>query len=268
LKNAFSVDLEDWYQGIGLPINTWDSYQKRIDIGTNQLLELLQNAKTKATFFVLGKVIEEHPTLIQSIINEGHEIACHTYSHPFLYNITPVEFEAEIIKCNQLLKDGFGLKNEGFRAPYFSIDNRSLWALDVLKKHNYTYDSSIYPGDNKRTGIVGYSKQIHRLENGMIELPLSTFKIGKFDVGLGGAYFRILPYFYFKQKVKQINEQGLIANFYIHPWELDPKHPYIGTLPKRIKYPHYFNLKSTHRKIKNLLHDFEFVPLNQLLKVD
>jgi hypothetical protein len=49
---------------------------------------------------------------------------------------------------------------------------------------------------------------------------------------------------------------------------LDPQHPYIGTLPKRIKYPHYFNLKSTHRKIKNLLQDFEFVPLNQLLKVD
>jgi polysaccharide deacetylase family protein (PEP-CTERM system associated) len=265
LKNAFTIDLEDWYQGIGLPINQWETLEKRLEVGTYKILTLLEKHKTNATFFVVGKILEEYPQVIKDIIKAGHEIACHTYTHPFLYNITPLQFQSEIIKCNKLLEENFNIKNEGFRAPFFSVDNRSLWALDILKEQGYIYDSSIYPGDNKRTGIVGYKKEIHTLENGLIEIPLSTFKVHKFDVGLGGAYFRILPYFYFKKKFKQINDAGRPGIFYIHPWELDPKHPYIGSLPSRIKYPHYFNLSTTHNKIKRLLNDFEFVTMKQLL---
>ena len=154
----------------------------------------------------------------------------------------------------------------GFRAPFFSVDERSWWVLDILKKHGFQYDASIYPGDNKRTGIVGYRKDIHRLDNQLMEAPMTTFKVLKYDVGSGGAYFRILPYFYFKEKFKSINKAGLNGIFYIHPWELDPEHPYISTLPRRIKYPHYFNLKSTEPKIRQMLSDFEFVPLKDLIQ--
>src|SRR5690606_19579298 len=141
---------------------------------------------------------------------------------------------------------------------------RSWWALDILAGEGFAYDSSIFPGDSKRTGIIGYRKDIHLLENNMTEVPVSTFKLGRFDVGLGGAYFRILPYPVFKYKLRQINK---IMNgiFYIHPWELDPGHPYLPRLPARIRLPHYFNLKSTERKIRKLLNDFEFVPLRDII---
>lgn len=265
MKNAFTVDLEDWYQGIGLDIKEWDKFEKRLHIGFDKLMNLLSKSNTKATFFVLSKIIEDHPDIIKEIIDEGHEISCHTYSHQQLYNMTPESFDQEIQKCVQLLKENFNQEYVGFRAPFFSVDNRSWWVLDILKKHQFKYDSSIYPGDNKRTGIIGYRKDIHSLENGLMEAPVSTFKVLKYDVGLGGAYFRILPYLYFKQKFKSINKQGLNGIFYIHPWELDPEHPVIPNLTKRIKYPHYFNLKSTESKIRNLLNDFEFVPLKDII---
>ena len=265
MKNAFTIDLEDWYQGIALPTQDWDCYEKRISVGTDKLLSLLQKNKVTATFFTLGKVIEEHPSIIKQLIQEGHEIGCHTNTHPALYNITEREFELEIRQCATLLKDNFDLIHLGFRAPFFSVDRRSWWALDVLKKNGYLYDSSIYPGDNKRTGIVNYEKNIHYLENGMVEVPISTFKFLKYDVGLGGAYFRILPYNIFKSAFRQLNKNRQAGIFYIHPWELDPGHPNLRNLPKRIKYTHYFNLAGTERKLERLLGDFEFVPLKELV---
>jgi polysaccharide deacetylase family protein (PEP-CTERM system associated) len=258
MKNALTVDLEDWFQGINLPYETWNQYECRINIGVDKILELLQKHKTHATFFTLGKVIEEHPDLIKNIIKEGHEIGCHTYSHPALYNITAEMFDLELTKCELALSKIADKKFIGFRAPYFSIDKRSLWALDILKKHGYLYDSSIYPGDNLRTGIPGYQKNPHTLENGLIEIPMTTIKVTKFDCGLGGAYFRILPYAYFKKKLSQLNKDGIHGNFYIHPWELDPLHPKLNSLPKRIRLPHYFNLKATYKKLDTLLNDFEF----------
>jgi len=256
MKLWFTVDMEDWYQGIGKPLQEWGQYEKRIKVGHYKLLNLLSKHKVTATYFLLGKVIEEFPELITEIKNEGHELGCHTYSHPFLFNISKDEFRAEIKKCKELIRpfqDGY----KSFRAPYFSIDQRNLWALDVLKEEGFENDSSIFPGDTKRTGIKGFKKEVHQLENGLKEFPISTFKVTKLDFAVGGAYFRILPYQYFKKKVKTILKERP-AVFYIHPWELDKDQPYVKGLGRRIQYTHYFNLKNTERKLEKLVSEFEF----------
>jgi polysaccharide deacetylase family protein (PEP-CTERM system associated) len=255
--------MEDWYQGIGLPQHEWHQYEKRIRIGHDKLLRLLAKHKVKATYFILGKVIEEFPELIREVQAEGHELACHTYSHPFLYEINAEAFRGELKKCKELIapfQEGY----RGFRAPYFSIDNRNLWALDVLKEEGFSYDSSIFPGSTVRTGIQGFNKEIHRLENGLKEFPISNFKVTRFDFGVGGAYFRILPYSYFRSKLKRLLEERP-AVFYIHPWELDENHPHLKNLNRRIQYTHYFNLKNTEKKLDKLLSDFEFCTLNQII---
>ena len=263
MKICFTVDMEDWYQGIGLPFEQWNQYEKRIKIGHDKLLNLLQKHKTKATYFILGKVIEEFPELVQQVKDEGHELACHTYSHPFLYEITPDEFRKEIQKCKELIIP-FQSGYNGFRAPYFSIDNRNLWALDILKEEGFEYDSSIFPGSTARTGIAGFKKEIHTLENGLREFPISNFKVTKFDFGVGGAYFRILPYQYFKRKLKELLKERP-AVFYIHPWELDENHPHLKGLSRRIQYTHYYNLKNTENKLDKLLSDFDFCSLKQMI---
>lgn len=255
-KIWFTVDMEDWYQGIGKPIEEWSQYEKRIKVGHYKLLNLLSKQKIKATYFLLGKVIEEFPELISEIKNEGHELGCHTYSHPFLYNITKEEFKKEIKKCKELISP-FQTGYKSFRAPYFSIDQRNPWALDVLKEEGFEIDSSIFPGSTIRTGIQGFKKEVHQLENGLKEFPISIFKITKMDFAVGGAYFRILPYKYFKRRLKQVLKERPVV-FYIHPWELDKDQPHVKGLGRRIQYTHYFNLKNTERKLEKLVSEFEF----------
>ena len=263
MKLAFTIDFEDWYEGMDLPLERWKDLEQRLHIGHYKLLELLTKFNVKATYFLLGKTIEDHPKLIREIINEGHEIGCHTYSHPFIFSITPQAFREEIRKCKQLISE-FALNFTGFRAPYFSIDARSLWALEILKEEGFMYDSSIFAGDAKRTGIPGFDPTIQQLGNGMMEFPISTMKVLNFDFGTGGGYFRLLPYNIFKKKFKKIVEdrQGI---FYIHPWELDVNQPKVSGINSRIRFTHYVNLGSTERKLTQLLSDFECTTISDIL---
>jgi len=73
--NIFSVDLEDWYQGVEIDIDQWDQFTPRIRQGMDPLLDLLNEANTKATFFVLGYQAEKTPDLIREISDAGHDIA-------------------------------------------------------------------------------------------------------------------------------------------------------------------------------------------------
>lgn len=266
MKNAFTVDYEDWYHSMGLPQDQWSSYEDRIKIGHDKILALLSKHGAKATFFVIGDLIDKHPELIQEILDEGHEIGCHTYTHRSLHDLGPEGFDTELKKCKTALEKITSRKFIGFRAPMWSVDADSLWALDVLHENEYVYDTSIYPGDNKRTGIVGYPKQMHRLDSGMVEVPCCTFPFLKYEVGVGGAYFRILPYQITKRSLRQINKSGRPGMFYVHPWELDPGHPRVKNISRRMKFPHYFNLASTERRIDKLLSDFEFTNLNEIVQ--
>jgi hypothetical protein len=246
-----------------LPLSRWGHLEKRLHIGHYKLLELFQKFNVKATYFILGKTIEDYPNLIQEIINEGHEIGCHTYSHPFIFKLTPDAFRLEIQKCKQLISQ-FGINYTGFRAPYFSIDVRNLWALDILHEEGFGYDSSLFAGDAKRTGIPGYDPNIKEFRNGLFEFPVNTIRLLNLDFGAGGGYFRLLPYGYFKKKFSQITAQrpGI---FYIHPWEFDVDQPKISGMSKRIQFTHYINLKTTHKKVTQFLTDFECTSVSNIL---
>lgn len=263
MKLCFTVDWEDWYHGLYIPVTSWASLERRIKIGHYQLLKTLAKHNIKATYFLLGMVMEEFPDLVKEIKDEGHELACHTYSHPFLTTIAVDQFKDEIKKCKDLIHN-FGINYYGFRAPFFSIKEENLWTLDILKDEGFVYDSSIFPGNTFRSGIKKFEKQIHTLKNGLIEFPITNFSLLNFDLGSGGAYTRILPYNYFKRKLQQIIRERH-ALFYFHPWELDEKQPYIKGLNSRAVYTHYFNLRSTKRKLERLINDFEFCSLQSIL---
>ena len=165
----------------------------------------------------------------------------------------------EEMQKNDLIQIGSGVEH------YLGVSQEKLRAaVDILKEEGFSYDSSIFPGSTVRTGIQGFRKDIHTLDNGLKEFPISNFKVTKFDFGVGGAYFRILPYVYFRKKLKSLLKERP-AVFYIHPWELDQNHPYVKGLGKRIQYTHYYNLKNTEKKLDKLLSDFQFCTLNQLI---
>ena len=270
IVNALTIDFEDWYHGIEIPMDRWAGYEDRLVPAARRTLEVFAAAGVRATFFVLGHAAEKHPELVREIVAAGHEIATHGYSHTLIYTQTPEVFRAELERSIRVLEDLSGKRIIGHRAPFFSITKASLWALDILGELGIRYDSSIYPVYNYRYGIEDAPRWPHEMTcNGatITEFPITTWKVlGKNLPIAGGAYFRIYPYAVTRAGFRAINRAGKPAVFYLHPWELDPKHPRID-LPRRIALTHYANLGATERRLRKLLADFQFAPMGEVLNL-
>jgi polysaccharide deacetylase family protein (PEP-CTERM system associated) len=264
---AFSVDLEDWYHGVELPFDNWGNYQKRVEIGLNRILELTAKYNIKGTFFTLGWIAEKYPEIIRQVAAQGHELASHGYSHEKVYNLTPVQFRQEVATTKKLIEDITGQKLTAYRAPYFSITSQSLWALNILAEEGYKIDCSISPVKTWRYGIASCPPEIFRIEElGLIEYPVSTFTLLTKKWAIGGAYFRILPYWLTKSKLKGMNSGTQNNMFYIHPWEYDPQHPLLPGMEKKARFTHYRNLKSTYGNTEQLFKDFNFGTVSSIIK--
>ncbi|NOY22049.1 MAG: DUF3473 domain-containing protein [Acidobacteria bacterium] len=265
--NAISIDLEDWFCAHNLNIKTedWDKQELRITNNTERILEILKEAHTKATFFVLGWMAERLPELVRQIEQDGHEIATHGYSHSLLTEISPEQFEADLEKALHVTRMCVSQPIIGFRAPSFTVTRKTLWALDILKKHGIKYDSSIFPvGFHPDYGIPDAPLSIHK-QDAIIEVPLSCAEIlGRKIPCSGGGYFRIFPYFLTKKLMRQCNRKGRPVIFYFHPWEIDPGQPR-KKLPYLKAFRHYFNLSRTENRLKKLLLDFEFAPIKEVV---
>src|SRR5271167_2484491 len=98
--NALTIDVEDYYHVSGfegcVARAQWDGFESRVESSTRRLLDRLDEAGVKATFFVLGWVGERRPRLVRAIAAAGHEIGCHSYWHRLIYEQTPVEFRADL----------------------------------------------------------------------------------------------------------------------------------------------------------------------------
>ena len=268
MLNAFTVDFEDWYQGLEIPLTRWEGYEDRIGTSGRRLLTLLEETKTRATFFVLGAIAERHPEMVRELASRGHEIATHGWSHTMVYQLTPEQFRSELTRSMQLLEELSGRPVVGHRAPFFSITSESLWALDILAESGIRYDSSIFPVLNYRYGIEGAPRWPHAIgksPDGLREFPITTWRCLGWNVPVaGGAYFRIFPYAFTRHAYRSINAAGQPVAFYIHPWELDPAHPRVP-LPRRIAATHYANLRATEPRLRRLLRDFRFGPMSEVL---
>lgn len=270
MKNAFTVDLEDWFCSHNLvseiKYEDWDNLESRVTAPTLRLLVLLKKYDCKATFFVLGWVADRYPELIQRIAVDGHEIASHGYSHKLLTGISPLFFEEDLLKSVLAIERACGIKPAGYRAPAFTIVNATKWAFGILKKLGFTYDSSVYPTNvHPDYGIGDAPLTIYSPQSGLTEIPLSCAVLFNKNIPCsGGAYLRFLPYFLFKQLVNSVIKSGRAYIFYIHPWEIDPEMPRVK-LPVLKAIRHYTNLASTFGKIERLLQDFEFTSLQDIL---
>ena len=266
IENAFTVDLEDWYQGLEIEAEEWGRFEDRIHIGTEKLLDLLAAAQVKATFFVLGHVAEHHADLVRRIHAAGHEIGTHGYAHRLVYRHGREAFKKDLLLSLEKLDRAVGTSVAGHRAPFFSITAEADWAFDVLADCGLTYDSSVFPVRNYRYGIPGAPRWPYEVRAGLTEVPLSTLGAMGRKIPLGGgAYFRIFPYALTRYGLRKINASGNAAIFYIHPWELDPEHPRVD-LPRRIQVTHYWNLAASAGRLQRLLADFRFTTVAAVLE--
>ncbi|MCZ2355466.1 MAG: DUF3473 domain-containing protein [Bacteroidia bacterium] len=263
---AFSVDFEDWFQGIEIPMQQWEQYEPRLEKGTQPLLDMLEKNQVRATFFALGYIARKNPEWIKTISSKGHELASHGYSHEKVYNLTPAAFREEIATTKKLIEDLTGKPVLAYRAPYFSITSDSLWALEVLAEEGYTIDCSISPIKTWRYGIANCPDEIFYIpEVKLIEFPVSPFKILTKRLAIGGAYFRLFPYFLTRNGIRSRVENNQPTMFYIHPWEYDPKHPVVD-IHWKAKITHYTGLTNTIPFTQKLLQEFSFKTVSELVQ--
>jgi len=258
MNKALSIDWEDYFQvnNFSIDINKWEQIKPRIERNTNLLLNMLKQHNTKATFFILGWNAKKFPKLVKKIHQQGHEIACHGYSHKPITSMSKKEFEIDVKKAIKAIKKACGVKPIGYRASTFSITEKTLWALDILKKNGFKYDSSMVPVKHPDYGIKCSKKPF--IYKDIIEFPITT----KCGLPVGGGYFRLYPYFLTK-KILQSNKQAV---FYIHPWEFDPKQPR-RKLSLIKTWRHYQGINSTTKKFKRLLKDFKFKRIDEVLNL-
>jgi polysaccharide deacetylase family protein (PEP-CTERM system associated) len=266
MKNALSFDIEDWFQVENLkpaiPREQWDHLELRVEASTRRILALLRENGAQATFFILGWVAERCPQLVRDIAADGHEVASHGYGHKLVYDMTPEEFRADLLQSKRILEALSGKPVVGYRAPSFSITPNNRWALDVLKECGFEYDSSIFPVSvHDRYGFPGVDTKPFTWPNGLKEIPLAVYRIGRLALpAAGGGYFRLFPYTYFRHFLSRLNRRAEPFTFYMHPWELDPGQPRVQ-VPWFYRFRHYVNLHRTEARLRRLLKDFRFTTI-------
>lgn len=266
MKHAFTIDLEDWYHGIELPLSDWSNKERRVDIGTNTILDLLNKHNTKATFFTLGWIANEHPDLVKKVVAAGHELACHSHVHHKVYDLNPDSFKEDTRIAKDSLEQLTGQEITGYRAPYFSITAKSIWALEILEELGFSYDCSISPIVTWRYGIAKSPNHIYGFEGlNLIEFPLSDFRFLFKNWGSGGAYFRIFPLNAFMRSLKKYDREERPFIFYAHPWEYDPGHPVVE-MERKAKFTHYRNLNKMAGRTDQILKHFQFTTVSEVLK--
>jgi len=273
--NAFSVDVEDWYQVADfdavIPFPDWDRYESRVERNTDAILALLAESGCHGTFFVLTWNAERHPAIVRRIAAAGHEVATHGYAHRIVYEQTREEFRDDVERAKKTLEDIVGEAVFGYRAPSFSFTRRSAWAPDVLLDLGFRYDSSVFPVRDSLYGMPDAERfpYVIRERDGrrLVEFPITTTALLGRNLPLGGgAYLRVFPYRYLRWGMRRVNRrERQPAVVYIHPWEIDPGQPRMKTAGKRGFSSHYVNLGRTEAKLRRLLRDFRFAPLRAVL---
>jgi polysaccharide deacetylase family protein (PEP-CTERM system associated) len=271
MRNALSIDVEEHFQvhafaSVIRPAE-WEQHQSRVVVNTERILDLLATHQVRATFFVLGWVADRHPNLVRAITAGGHEIGTHGYWHRLVYEQTPVEFAEDLARSLAAIKRACSdVTVLGYRAPAFSVTKQSLWALDILREQKLTYDSSIFPlAYHDRYGIPDAQRFAHQHRNGLWEFPVSTLRFGQKNVPVaGGGYFRIYPLTATRYAIRRLHQEQRAAVVYLHPWEFDPTQPRIAGASLFSRFRHYTNLAKTYERLKTLLTEFQFAPMQEV----
>jgi len=261
--SIFSIDVEDWFNlsgtGAEPPPSEWDGLESRLERNFRGLLELLAEGNATATCFVVGYFAKRFPQLVREAVAAGHEIASHGYFHRLIYQMSAVEFCKDARATRELLEDVSGRPVRGFRAPAFSVTERTPWFFDKLVEAGYRYDSSVFPAPHQTGGLATgkFAPYTAKTRAGAIdEFPITAVRVlGKPMCFFGGGYLRLFPYAVIRAMGCRALGENRPVIFYVHPREIDPEGPRMA-LSRRRRFTCYVNVKTTRPKIRRILRDF------------
>jgi peptidoglycan-N-acetylglucosamine deacetylase len=276
-RNGLTVDLEEWFHicGVGgalAPANR-DRLPTRVEQTTRITLDLLDAVQVRATFFAVGWVSDRYPHLIEAVLKAGHEIGSHGYHHERAFDLGPDLFRQDLRASLRALAAAGVARVNMFRAPEWSINDRSIWALQTLVEEGITLDASMAP--TRIVGAITNPRHPHRRQTPAGPItevpPLVVDRFGQaMPMGWGWGLRMSSPRRVLRA-IEAVNRSGLPAVLTVHPWELDPDPPRVR-LPARLHFAHYFRLSGFRRRLHDILRAAPFGCLRDMagssLRVD
>jgi polysaccharide deacetylase family protein (PEP-CTERM system associated) len=278
---VLSCDFEDWHQlvlrRLGRP--DWRAGSGEFVEHVGATLALLDELGVTATFFVAGVAAERHPDALRAVARAGHEIACHGYLHRRVFQQTPAEFRADVVRSLDVIEEICGETPAGYRAPWFSINRDARWALDVLAEIGFRYDSSLYDSPRLPRRLRPVPDRPFRLAGGLWEFPLAVARIGRAALPLaGGAYWRLAPTAALRRGLDHVARAQTSPVLYFHAYEcasapLEVRLPARAPARRRLRETTRRVAKNTRRSvIPELLREaasrYRLVPFRDVLPDD
>ncbi len=127
-------------------------------VGTDRILGLLHRYGIEATFFVPGLVIEQRPEVIERILEHGHEIAHHSWSHAWIVTLSPEQEREEMEKGYRIIERVTGRAPAGWRSPAAEF---STITMELLLEYGFSYSSNYFDDD---------SPYLHRVDGCLTDL--------------------------------------------------------------------------------------------------
>ncbi len=281
IVNALTVDVEAWYHAEIVRHRVPETERiSQVEEALAPLRHLFRRQGVRATFFFVGEIARRHPALVRTLHDEGHEIAFHTMSHRLLHQMGEEAFREEVAAFAELTRDllGADFATAGFRAPTFSLNQQTNWAIRVLSEAGYRYDSSIFPMRTPLYGVDTCPPTPYRLHTedvtkdapgrGLLwEFPMPVVQAGPVKIPLaGGFYLRLFPLSLLTWGLRRLNAGGIPFTLYVHPWETYPGTPHVANLSPQDSFITYHNIDSTLVKLARILNRFRFAPMEKALE--
>jgi polysaccharide deacetylase family protein (PEP-CTERM system associated) len=270
--NILGIDFEDWFHPqLVQKYTAGMKKEPQVIRGIDKILDLLRVNDVFATFFVVGELVEYDPSLLDKIIGSGHEIGFHSMYHDRLDSENKEKFSEELIRFSELTRN----YSKGFRAPTFSLNHSSAWAIDVLAEHGYVYDSSVVPAKTNMYGLPDAETKPYKIssyslekndENGKLwEFPLAVGRFMGRKIPIGGFYLRFLPQRTIMKSIHTYEKQDIPVTIYIHSWELTPEFMPKIKMSFKDRYITYHNIAQAYARVEKLLKNFEFTSFSRYI---
>lgn len=227
----FSIDLED----VRRMIPDGERYPEAVPAMTGRYLDWLAGEDMQCTFFTVGDQLRAYPALIERLLSEGHELACHTDTHETLEKLGPDGFRRDLEAWCRTVEEAGWPAARGFRAPTFSLTEKTAWAFGILAENGFTYSSSVLAAPHPLYGWPQFGETPRRVD-GLWEIPMNLGRVGPWRVPLGGGvYFRVLPSLFVQYWFAAQGRRGQAVRGYFHPYDIDvdqPRFAHPGLPPK------------------------------------
>ena len=145
-------------------------------VGAERILELLKKHGIRTTWFIPGHTIETYPDMCKRVVDDGHEIGHHGWTHVPPARFTREEEEAELVRASRAIENLCGRTARGYRSPAWDLSDHTI---DLLLEHGFFYESSLMGHDYlpyyaRRGDVVElHEPMVFGEETSLIEMPVS-----------------------------------------------------------------------------------------------